>query len=278
MTHLPRTLLLPALALLLTACASTPYRMVEPATRAELDVQAVADRLGDADVVFLGEEHTNDTVHGLQFELTRALAERRPVVISMEQFERDVQGVLDRYLAGEIDEETFLAESRPWKNYDDYRPAIELARERGLRVVAANAPRPLAAKVSKEGLESVQGDPDVAAEVVVEDGAYRARFEEAMGGHGEGMDLDLFFAAQVLKDETMAESIERVLTAAEGEPPLVVHWCGKFHSDFGLGTVEALRRRLPELEVAIVSCSTGGVRRELEGDDLERGDVLILLP
>ena len=36
---------------------------------------------------------------------------------------RDVQGVLDDYLAGRIDEAEFLSGSRPWQNYrTGYRP------------------------------------------------------------------------------------------------------------------------------------------------------------
>ena len=35
-------------------------------------------------------------------------ARRQDIVLSMEMFERDVQGVLDDYLRGRIDEESFL--------------------------------------------------------------------------------------------------------------------------------------------------------------------------
>ena len=55
--------------------------------------------------------------------------ERRPVALSLEMFERDVQTVLDEYLAGLISERHFLLSSRPWKNYEtDYRPLVEYAR------------------------------------------------------------------------------------------------------------------------------------------------------
>ena len=55
-------------------------------------------------------------------------------------------------------------------------------------------------------------------------------------------------------NDTMAESIAEAIAAREpGEAPTVVHWNGRFHSDFGLGTVERLKRRMPHLNIAVVS-------------------------
>ncbi|MCP3916496.1 MAG: ChaN family lipoprotein [bacterium] len=251
------TTLLTALMLALASCAGTGHRIVHAPTGADLELAAMADALASADVVFLGEKHDSDVAHDLQMALTRALAERRgEVAISMEMLERDVQEALDAYLDGEIDEERFLEESRPWPNYaEHYRPAVEFAKERGFDVIAANCPRPLAAKVSKEGLDAVRGDPHVAAEVDVSEAAYRERFLAAMDGHG-GVDeenLNRMFAAQCIKDDTMAESIARYLDLRGANAPIVVHWCGSFHSDFGLGTVSRLRARKPELEARIVT-------------------------
>ena len=57
-------------------------------------------------------------------------------------FERDVQPVLDEYLAGLVREGDLLQDARPWANYrDDYRVLVEFAKEVGLPVIAANAPR-----------------------------------------------------------------------------------------------------------------------------------------
>ena len=57
-------------------------------------------------------------------------------------FESDVQFVLDEYMKGLISEEHFLESARSWKNYEsDYRELIEFSKERGMPVIAANAPR-----------------------------------------------------------------------------------------------------------------------------------------
>ena len=106
-------------------------------------LEALADELKDRDVVFFGEFHDNDVVHVQHYALLRLLHQRRPeLVLSMEMFERDVQPVLDQYLAGEIDESEFVANARPWPNYRaHYRPMVEFAKRNGIPVVAANLPR-----------------------------------------------------------------------------------------------------------------------------------------
>jgi hypothetical protein len=67
-------------------------------------------------------------------------------------FERDVQGILNEYLEGLITESRFKASARPWEHYDqDYRPMVEMAREAGIPVLAANAPRRYVNRVSRLG-------------------------------------------------------------------------------------------------------------------------------
>ena len=204
----------------------------------------------------------------------------------MEMFERDVQPALDDYLAGAIDEPTFLAGARPWPNYaEDYRPVVQLAKREHLDVIAANVPRPLAARVSREGLEPVRSQRWMPADVQPYPGAYRMRFEDAMGDAGGSSAheippdaMDRWYTAQVVKDEAMAESIQRWI---EDHWPdgFVVHWCGKFHSDRRLGTVERLLRRRPDLKVGVVT-TISGVRdpRDLSEEQRTAADYVWLVP
>ncbi len=291
MPRLPQfALCLTLLAVLLPGCQSTrdwiglgPDWVALDAEGRPVTLESMADDLAARDVVFLGEIHDDSVGHALQHDLFALLIERRSdTVLSLEMFERDVQAGLDAYLAGEIDEQTFLADARPWKNYaDDYRPLVELAAAHDLPVIAANVPRALARSVSQEGLDAVDGEAFVPADVDHGPGDYRDRFDEAMGGHG-GVDdesMQRFFAAQCLKDEAMAESVlaarERVLGAP---PPLVVHLCGKFHSDEGLGTVERLLRRRPGLDVGLVTMLHGPREPALvDPEDLQSADYTWML-
>jgi uncharacterized iron-regulated protein len=252
---MPRPLL--ALTLALAACQAPAWVCVEGASGEPVTLAEMADRLAECDVVFLGEQHDSDVGHALQLETTKLLLARRGrLALSLEMLEADSQFELDRYLRGELSEGAFLSSARLWPNYrEHYRPAVELARRNGLPVLAANVPRPLAARVAREGLAPVFPQPMMPFDVRPEPGPYRERFEQAMGNHGGVTVMDRVFAAQVTKDEKMAEAIDWFL---EQEPrTLVVHWVGRFHSDYRLGTVECLLRRRPGLRVGVVSMQSG---------------------
>jgi len=247
---------------LLGACASTGSRIVVPGSDQPATVDAVAAAVVDADLVALGELHQTPGVHRTHHALLRAMYARRPdMVIAMEMFERDVQTVLLQYLNGLIDEGEFRAKARPWPNYArDYRPVIEFAKRRGLMVLAANAPRPLATKAAKEGLDAVMGDKHLARTTSAPQDGYWESFQEMMAGHGGMLGEDgmaRFYAAQCLKDDTMAESIADHLKGFEPDRrPLAVLICGRAHSDHGWGTVQRVVERMPGIEVRVLSAET----------------------
>lgn len=230
------------------------------------------DAAARADIVFFGEQHDDPLTHATEHALLAALGERRPnVVLSLEMFERDVQRPLDDYLAARIGEAAFLAASRPWDRYTtDYRAMVELARVRGWPVVASNVPRRLAGVVSRGGLGALDTLPAADRPWIARehrcprDDEYFARFAEQMRGHGSGgpasapdttglrVMTERMYEAQCVKDEAMGEAIADAWTRA-GRGALVVHYDGAFHSDYGLGTAERVRRRLPMARTLVVS-------------------------
>jgi len=266
--------------------AAPAYRIVDPGAGRTLDVAELAERAAAADVVFFGEQHDDAGTHRLQRALLDALADRRDVVVlSLEMFERDVQPALDDYLAGRISEEKFLAGARPWSNYaTDYRPLVELARERGWPVVAANVPRRYASMVAAGGLDTLRVVPTaereayIARDIDCSRDAYHDRFLEAMGVHpgaGQASDaMERYYLAQCLKDETMAESI---VAARERWPgALVVHVTGAFHSDFGHGIPARVERRAPGTRILILTgIPTSDLARPPVEENRGRADVLL---
>lgn len=259
------------------------HRVVESRTGRALAFDALAARAAGAEVVFFGEQHDDPGTHLLQRELLEAVARRHGnVVLALEMIERDVQPVLDAYLAGGITEAEFLAQSRPWSNYaTDYRPLIEFARERGLPVLAGNVPRRIAAQVSRGGLDTLDALPAadrglVARELQCPRDGYYDRFAATMSGHPGMTDAMIlrFYEAQCVKDETMAESIVELLAARPGA--LVIHMNGSFHSDYGDGVPVRLLRRRPESRVLTLT----GIPVEAPGSaepgaDRERADYLL---
>lgn len=230
------------------------YRIITTRTGQQLTLPQLADELAARDVIFFGELHDNVVGHQVYAELARLIADRRPdLVIAMEMFERDVQGVVNDYLRGRIDEPAFLKHSRPWKDYArDYRPLIELAREHKLDVVAGNLPRAVAGKVaSKDGPGASPFLPRI---TTAPTDRYWELFAEAMKGHpGADGAVERMYRAQCAKDDAMAEGIADYLGANPHRQPLVIHCNGNFHSDYGLGTAMRLTQRVPLAQPAIIS-------------------------
>lgn len=233
-----------------------------------ISLAQAADLLAGFDVIFLGEVHRHVGNQRAQMDLFREIHIRTPnVSLSMEQFERDVQGVLDDYLAGKAGELSLAEKGRTWQSYGTtYRPLVEYAKEHRLPVIAANAPEKVIRCIGREGLGflakiSPAARGWAAAEVHAGEGKYRDKFMGfAMGeaGHGGGKQGDApspqairGFEAQATRDDTMAESIFLHLQKNPGRK--VVHLTGSFHSDDFLGTVERLRMRAPQLRIAVVS-------------------------
>ncbi len=257
-------------------------------------VAQAANELKNYDVVFLGEWHDDAANHLAEMELFRAIFARAPqLALSMEQFERDVQPVVNDYLAGRIGEDALQSKGRAWGNYaESYRPLVEFAKDHGLPVIAANAPASLVRCVGEKGPEfltqlDAQKRPWAAATLHLEDGAYKDKFMRFLAedaSHGTpASDPDSAaangraWAAQVLRDDTMAESIANYLQANPGHK--VVHITGDFHVEGGLGTVERLRDRMPGLKIAVVAPveAPNPDRPAVATTDAKSGDFLFLL-
>ncbi|HXW03958.1 MAG TPA: ChaN family lipoprotein [Vicinamibacterales bacterium] len=247
-----------------------PERVYDTRRKTFSDFEVMLADLSRADVVMVGEQHDDPNTHRLQAALLQGLLRRgAAVTVSLEMFERDVQGVLDDYLAGRVGEDELLKNARPWPRYaTDYRPLVEMARAHGWPVVASNVPRRFAADVARSGLTAIEDltPPDrllVARELECPLDGYFQRFADTMGSHavpggkpaanGAEARTERYYYSQCLKDETMAESIVAAFDRQERRPNVVVHFTGAFHSDFVAGTTDRVRRRLPGRRVATLS-------------------------
>lgn len=285
-----RIFVIATLIILVLPAFCMEYKIINTKTNKEIELKEMAERLGDYDVIFFGEFHENRILHALEFELLKMFhPNNKNLIISMEMFERDVQAVLDQYLNNEISEEDFLKNSRPWPNYKmDYKPLIEYAKENKLTVVAANIPRRYANMISKHGLNvldslSAEEKKFVTKKHIVFEDEYKERFIKTMKEEmahsskmpkGLMMNLDLIYAAQCIKDDTMAESILQY----QRIPPRrkVIHFNGDFHSSKHLGTAQKIQVLEPMLKVAVISPK--GCENEFtwEDKDLLEGEFLIL--
>lgn len=259
----------------LASCVAAPV-LVDVETRSETTLEAALDVLARADVVFLGELHDSDQGHQFQLDAFNGLRERNGAgsILALEMFERDVQSELDAWLAGDLDRDQFLADSRPWGNYQrHYEPIVVAARDAGAPVIAANIPRILASRVVTEGVASIVDEEFAPRSIDAgREGPYRAKIVELMEENGVDADvarIDKVVASQCVKDDAMAESIADAL--ARHPDRQVVVLLGAFHCEERLGTVERLARRRPDLDLVVVGMTGHGDRASDETDGLRRG-------
>lgn len=244
-------------------------------------IDQIIGEIEKTDVVFLGEFHDDSVGHALQLEIFQKALEKygaqRKTALSLEMFERDVQIVLDEYLKDLITEKKFLDDSRPWGNYQtDYRPLVELAKQKNLEVIAANAPRRYVNMVSRLGRDSLAKISPEARKWLAplpfgqSSKAYADKFNALMGGHGSSNILD----SQTLWDATMADSVAGFLKRTKH--PLVIHLNGSFHTESRLGTVEQLQKYRPETRILVVTIRYEDDFRSFDQKFNGLGDFVIL--
>ncbi|MCA8829017.1 ChaN family lipoprotein [Hymenobacter pini] len=241
--------------------------------------------LARADVVFFGEQHNDPIGHWLELQLTRDLLRLRQgrLVLGLEMFERDVQPLVDQYTTGELDDNAFEADSRPWPNYaTDYRPLLQLARQQKFRVVGTNVPRRYASQVAKGGLETLDALPaaekawlaplPLTVDFALPGYQQMAAMFGADAAHSAG--TRNIIQAQALKDATMAYFLNQARPADH----LLLHLNGSFHSDNHDGILAYLRQQSPKLKVLTISTVLQGQLDKLAKDNQQKADFVLVVP
>lgn len=263
MNKFMKTIALSMAMLCLGVGAAGAAQFSDAQSGAELSAGQLAQKLSQYDVVFFGEYHDQGEIHQAELELLQAIQKVKgeKLALSMEMFEADNQTKLDSFLDGSLNEEDFLATSRPWPNYKtDYAPLVNFAKKNNMPIVAANVPRFLAAYVAKnnastDGIEE-QYKKWLPEHTYAPEGAYKDKFYAQMNSPEAPMKmpparLAAVYAAQCLKDDKMAESIAAFSDAHNKMQVLHINGC--FHSDGHLGTAQKLEALRPELKVAVIT-------------------------
>jgi len=220
--------------------------------------QDMIDDLADADVILVGEMHGH--TKGLDFIATtfEALVERNEsLILSMEFYERDQQNALNDYLTDVTDYAKFIkAASRTKSNNPiGHLRMVQLCKENGRAVIAANSPRRYTTMARKQGYEALanltqeqQRHFEIPRQLPV--GYYADTFRgfmSGMAGHDDSEEIiDGFLRSQSLWDQTMAASVARPVLQYNAD---VFHVVGHFHVDNnmrkgGSPMTDAIREKL----------------------------------
>lgn len=240
------------------------------------------------DVLLFGELHNNPICHWLQLEVTQAAHEAgRDLVLGAEMFEADDQVVLNEYLQGWIKLDRLEKEAKVWPNFEtDYQPLVDFAKENELPFIATNVPRRYASIVAKRGPEALDSLSDEAKTwmgplpfAVTENDSGYVAMEEMMGGgsggHGHGMNVRWFVAAQAIKDHTMSSNVLKNLP----EGALFIHYNGAFHSQKNSGMCNYLRQGNPDINLGVItSVESDEEALKFEDEWKSLGDYILVIP
>lgn len=236
------------------AIAQTPQLVSRDSNQSN---QELLLELTQADVIYLGETHTDEADHIAQLEIITAMHKARgDIAIGLEMFQRPFQTVLDQYVAGELNEAELVEQSEyetRWGfDWELYAPIMRYAQRNQIPLIALNTPREITKKVARQGLSSLEGDdlqyiPPI-DEIDTSDENYQAMVAQVFGHHGghgsSGPSFENFFAAQVLWDETMAEAVADYVTTSPDTQVIVL--AGEGHIVFDFGIPSRVERRLGE--------------------------------
>ncbi len=218
-------------------------------------------------VFFMAKEHNDSVTHYAEKTLFHTLYDKynSTMTLSMEMFERDVQTVMNEYLGGYIREREFKKDARVWSNYNDYRPMVELAKEKHLDVICANSPGRYGNLAGRKGEKALESLPEASKKNFAPlpydtaTGKYYEKLQE-MSGHSMGpapkndtskkaaqppMMMPAFdlILAQSLWDASMAYSISEYIKLHPDKKIMQVN--GKFHSEQGYAVVATIKEIQP---------------------------------
>ena len=177
--------------------------------------------LNNCRVTYVGEMHTDTAQHRHQLEIIQALFKENPnLAVGMEMFDYTYQDVLDQWSAGQLDQRAFLRKVQWYANwrYDFslYSDILEFIKENHIRLVGLNIPGYIPDRIREGGIENLRyaDKKYLPKEIDTSNSAQREYLLEVFNHHHrirDRVEFEDFYTAQVVWEETMAETIARNL-------------------------------------------------------------------
>lgn len=236
-----------------------------------------------ARVIMLGENHEDKEAHKLELDILTKLSETqdRKTGLSLEFYDRESQNVLNEYLGGLIDLDTFVNDARPPANYLDYQPLIDYCKLKSQPVLSSNCPRRYTRMVGRNGKEFLNQLSTTPAASLLPPLPYSGASEaytrnfiqimEKMGNTNPNVPTKML-DAQSLWDATMAHSLVGFLKQVD----TALHITGYFHIQHRLGTVEHFQRYAPGVDILTVVILPSEEMDSLNDEQVNIGDLVAL--
>ena len=212
-------------------------------TKSNMDIsfEEMISELGKYRIVMIGETHTNQLHHDVQFEMIKGLVESgKEVRLALEMYNSNQNEALAKWSSGETDESTFMEQTDflvTWShNYRYYKAIFDYVREKHIPMYGVNTERKYASKIGRGGLASLTPEEKASIpEVDTSNIEHRFFVKVAMQGMDATMpdQFNTMYQAQSLWDAAMGEGTIKI--AKENPDAVVVVLAGSGHVAYNLG-------------------------------------------
>jgi uncharacterized iron-regulated protein len=202
-------------------------------------------------IIYIGEQHNKFSHHINQLMVIKRLYEAgHKIAIGMEMFQVPYQKILNDYIAGKINETTFLKQSNYFNNwrldYNLYKPIIDYAKTKAIPLIALNIDKPIIDKVARKGIHSLTAieKQQLPTELDLSKNTYRENLYQVFLAHKKSFGhrkFEYFLQSQAIWDETMTESAQKFLT--DNPDTKLIILAGNGHLRYKYGIPNRLNKR-----------------------------------
>jgi len=207
--------------------------------------------------VLIGEQHHRFAHHFNQLRVIEQFHENGLAFgVGMEMFKKPYQDVIDDYLSGTIDEQTFLKQThyfREWGfDYHLYKPIVDFIKKNHIPLIALNLKEKITRQVARSGIESLDpADKNQIPRVLdFSNKQYAHDLKEVFAMHDDQDALEdfvYFHQAQVLWDEAMADTAALFLNKNPDLGLIILAGNGHLRNRYGIPDRLFRRTRIPSI-------------------------------
>jgi len=206
-----------------TSLAFPAGTIINLQNRQTLSFEELIDSLKKTRVIYIGENHADQSHHQVQLKIIQALFKSYPdLAVGMEMFDQTYQPILKRWSAGELEQDVFLQKTHWYANwrhrYSLYSDILDFIKEKHIRLVGLNIPFHLPRKISIGGSDSLSPEEKkyLPQHIDTTDPDHRAYLKKIFSHHRipGRTNFEYFYEAQCVWEDLMAEAIARHQSAS----------------------------------------------------------------
>lgn len=169
-----------------------------------------------AQVIYIGEVHTNRSHHRIQAGLIQDISSiHDDISVGIEMVGRSYQPVLDKWSKGELSEQSFMEMTHWYANwrydFELYRDIFNILREKRIQVFGLNIPFHIPPRIATGGIDNLlpEDAKHMPKTITLTDKEHRAYIEGIFKMHKlKGREnFEYFYEAQCTWEDIMAETI-----------------------------------------------------------------------